>query len=98
MNEFLCCYHLNELSVVELFLSDIYFLGPGFTKKKSGIFVSFPFSALRSERQLTLSILFYVNAGRSGWKWIPYKTNNEVCFLVVLRRRVSEIHKIGFIN
>ena len=27
MNEFLCCYHLNELSVVELFLSDIYFLG-----------------------------------------------------------------------
>ena len=65
---------------------------------KSGIFVSFPFSALRSERQLTLSILFYVNAGRSGWKWIPYKTNNEVCFLVVLRRRVSEIHKIGFIN
>ena len=34
-----------------------------FTKKKSGIFVSFPFSALRSERQLTLLIPFYVNAG-----------------------------------
>ena len=32
MNEFLCCYHLNELSVVELFLSDIYFLG--FHKKE----------------------------------------------------------------
>ena len=69
-----------------------------FTKKKSGIFVSFPFSALRRERQLTLLILFYVNAGRSGWKLIPYKTNNEVCFSVVLRRRVSEIQKIGFIN
>ena len=27
MNEFLYCYHLNELSLVELFLSDIYFLG-----------------------------------------------------------------------
>ena len=30
-------------------------------KKLSGIFVSFPFSALRSERQLTLLIPFYVN-------------------------------------
>ena len=27
MNEFLCCSHLNELSVVEVFLSAIYFLG-----------------------------------------------------------------------
>ena len=74
------------------------FISWGFTKEKSGIFVSFPFSALMSERQLTLSIPFYVNAERSGWKLIPYKTNNDVCFSVVLSRRVSEIHKIGFIN
>ena len=74
------------------------FISWGFTKKKSGIFVSFPVSAFRSVRQLTLSIPFYVNAGRSGWKLIPFKTNNEVCFSVVLRRRVSEIQKIGFIN
>ena len=32
-------------------------------KKKSGIFVSFPFSALKSEMQLTLSIFFYVTVG-----------------------------------
>ena len=27
MNKFLWCYHLNELSLVELLLSDIYVLG-----------------------------------------------------------------------
>ena len=40
----------------------IFFLGGGgiSLKKKSGIFVSFPFSALKSEMQ---SILFYVTVG-----------------------------------
>ena len=37
-------YHLNESSLVEFLLSAIYFLG--FHQKKSGIFVSFPFSTL----------------------------------------------------
>ena len=48
----------------------VFFLGGGggggggiSLKKKSGIFVSFPFSALKSEMQLTLSILFYVTVG-----------------------------------
>ena len=69
MNVTLWCYLLNESSFVELLLCGIFFLGGGgggggiSLKKKSGIFVSFPFSALKSEMQLTLSILFYVTVG-----------------------------------
>ena len=61
MNETLWCYHLNESSLVELLL--VLFISWDFTKKKSGIFVSFPFSSTKSERWLTLSISFYVNLG-----------------------------------
>ena len=67
MNETVWCYQSNESSLVELLLSAIFFfrLGGGeiSLKKKSGIFVSFPFSTLRSEMRSTLSILFYVNVG-----------------------------------
>ena len=67
MNVTLWCYLLNESSFVELLLCGIFFGGGGAggisLKKKSGIFVSFPFSALKSEMQLTLSILFYVTVG-----------------------------------
>ena len=68
MNETVWCYQSNESSLVELLLSAIFFFlvgggGEISLKTKSGIFVSFPFSTLRSEMRSTLSILFYVNVG-----------------------------------
>ena len=65
MNETVWRYQLNESSLVELLLRAIFFSAVGgiSPKKKSGIFVSFPFSTLRSEMRSTLSILFYVNVG-----------------------------------
>ena len=68
MNVTLWCYLLNESSFVELLLCGIFFGGGGgggggFLKKEIWNFVSFPFSALKSEMQLTLSILFYVTVG-----------------------------------
>ena len=66
VNETVWCYQLNESSLVELLLSAIFFSGVRgkiSLKKKSGIFVSFPFSTLRSEMRSTLSILLYVNVG-----------------------------------
>ena len=46
------------------------FISWDFTEKKSGIFVNFPFSTLRSDMRLTLKILFYVNVGVA---WFPIK-------------------------
>ena len=99
MNEILWCYQLNESSLVELLLSAIYlfifFWGGGggggggggergiSLKKKSGIFVSFPFSIPRSEMLLTLSILYYVNVGVAENLFLI--KNNAVSFSVVLR-------------
>ena len=59
-------------------------------KKKSGIFVSFPFSTLRSEMwSSTLPILFYVNVGVAENCFVA--KNNAVSFSVVLRAGVKYV-------